>query len=118
LPVYPSLFDLDIFYDKALFVGEFFRGGIKAFRNLFECKKFENSFDFFVIDANVIPMFAGRCIEVKKMADEFCEDYFGIFLADISIRYNHLTKRHFSEIEKGLCFMTSGTSVMLEIKVQ
>ena len=118
LSIYPSLFDLDIFYDKALFVGEFFRGGIKAFRNLFECKKFENSFDFFVIDANVIPMFAGRCIEVKNMADEFCEDYFGIFLADISIRYNYLTKRHFSEIEKGLCFMTSGTSVMLEIKVQ
>jgi hypothetical protein len=85
---------------------------------LFECKKFENSFDFFVIDANVIPMFAGRCIEVKNMADEFCEDYFGIFSICPSLKSRYLTKRHFSEIEKGLCFMTSGTSVMLEIKGQ
>ncbi len=116
LSIYPSLFDLDTFYDNAIFVGEYFKGGIKAFKGLFECKRFEDSFVFFVIDANVIPMFAGRCFEVKVMADEFCNDYFGIFSAFPSIRYNHLKRKYFSEIERGLCFNGTGTSVMLEIR--
>ncbi|ADB57870.1 FIST N-terminal domain-containing protein [Archaeoglobus profundus] len=116
LPIYPSLFDLNVFHDKALFVGEFFEGGVKAFRGLFEEKKFKDSFDFFVIDANAIPMFAGRCIEIRNMANEFCDRYFGIFSAFPSIRYRRLAKKHFSEIERGLCFNGTGTSVMIEIK--
>ncbi|WP_457550147.1 FIST N-terminal domain-containing protein [Archaeoglobus sp.] len=116
LSIYPSLFDLDVFYDKALFVGEYFRGGIRSFEGLFKMKKYDDSFDFFMIDANVIPMFGGRCFEIKKMADEFCKDYFGVFSADISFRYDSLEKNYLSEIEKGLCFMTSGTSAMVEIK--
>ena len=114
--LYPSLFDLDSFYDKALFIGEYFKGGIRAFRGLFEVKKFNDSFDFFVIDANVIPMFAGRCFEIKRMANELCYRYFGILTMCISFRFNKLSKSYFSEIQKGLCFNVTGTSTMLEIK--
>lgn len=116
LKIYPCLFDLDLFYDRAMFLGEHFRGGIRAFRGLFEGKSFEDSFDFFVIDSNVIPMFAGRCVEIKRMAEDFCRDYFGVFSAYPSFKFNILNKNYFSEIQRGLCFMTSGTSAMLEIR--
>ncbi len=79
LPLYPSLFELDKFYDNALFVGEYFKGGIRAFKRLFEMKCYDDSFDFFVIDANAIPMFGGRCYEIKTFADEYCSDYLGVF---------------------------------------
>jgi hypothetical protein len=116
LSLYPSLFDLNSFYNEAVFVGEYFKGGIRAFEGLFETKKYDDSFDFFVIDANTIPMFGGRCFEIKIMADEYCKDYFGVFSAFPSFRYNSLEKNYFSEIEKGLCFNATGTSVMVEIK--
>jgi len=116
LSLYPSLFDLDEFYDRALFIGEYFRGGIRAFEGLFEMKKYDDSFDFFVIDANAIPMFGGRCLEIKMIADRYCKNYFGVFSAIPSFRYNSLEKSYFSEIKKGLCFNATGTSVMVEIK--
>lgn len=118
LSLYSSIFDLDKFYDEALFVGEYFKGGIRSFEGLFEMKKYSDSFDFFIIDANVIPMFGGRCFEIKKMADNYCQDYFGIFSICPSFRKKYLERNYLSEIENGLCFMTSGTSVMVEIKIQ
>ncbi len=116
LLTYPSLFELDKFYDRAFFVGERFEGGVKAFKGLFESKRFEDSFDFFVIDGNVIPMFAGRCAEIKKFADEFCSEYFGIASSMPSIKTKNLHRRHFSEIEDGLCLNGTGTSVMVELR--
>lgn len=115
LPLYPSLFDLDNFYDNAFFVGEYLKGGIRSFKSLFERKNYNDSFDFFVIDSNTIPMFGGRCYEIKNFADEFCSDYFGVFSICPSFRYSKAVG-YFSEIEKGLSFMTSGTSVMIEIR--
>lgn len=116
IKLYPSLFDLDNFYDKAVFVGEYFKGGIRAFRGLFENKKIKDSFDFFMIDLNTIPMFAGRTLEIKNMAEEFCKDYFGIITSFPSFR-GSLNKRHFSEIQNGLCFNGTGTSTMLSLKI-
>jgi hypothetical protein len=70
-----------------------------------------------MIDMSTIPMYAGKCYDIKVFAETYCNNKFlGIFSANPSLRYNKLKKRYFSEIHSGLCFNGTGTSVMLEIK--
>ncbi len=115
LGIYPSLFDMDCFYDEALFLGEYYN--LKRFEELFKCKRFEDSFDLFLIDHNVFPMFGGRVTEIAEYAREFCQRHLGLFTSCPSIRLKRMEKRYMSEIEEGLCFTGTGTSVILEMKL-
>ncbi len=115
LGIYPSLFDTDGFYDEALFLGEYY--SLKRFEELFKCKRFEDSFDLFLIDYNVFPMFGGRVTEVAEYAKTFCQRYLGLFTSCPSIRLRSMEKKFMSEIERGICFNGTGTSAMLEMKL-
>jgi len=114
LRIYPSLFDLDKFYDEALFLGEYY--SLTRFEELFKSKKFEDSFDLFLMDGNIFPMFGGRVHEITNYARGYCRDYLGLFTSYPSIRSKNIRKRYMSEIERGLCFNCTGTSVMIEMK--
>jgi len=116
LNIYSSLFDLDIFYDKAIFLGERIKGGIHSFGEIFENKLYSDTFDIFMIDSNTIMMFGKGVHKIKNFAQQNCKEFFGIFTLCPSFRLSNLIKAYFSEIEKGLCFNSSGTSTMLEIK--
>ncbi len=114
--IYPSLFDLDVFYDTAVFLGEQFRDGIRSFGELFEKKRFNDSFDLFVIDHNTIPMFGRKIHRIVEFAKEFCSNFLGLFSSYPSIRSKLLDRPYLSEIERNLCFNVSGTSTMIEIE--
>ncbi len=116
ISIYPSLFDLDVFYDTAVFLGEQFRDGIKSFGRLFEKKIFSDSFDLFVIDHNTIPMFGRKIHRIVDFAKEFCSNFMGLFSSNPSFKSKLLDRPYLSEIERNLCFNVSGTSVMIEIE--
>jgi len=115
LKIYPSVVDLTDFYDEAVFVGEYLRGGIQAYESTIEkmeCK----DFGLFLIDANVIPMFAGQCIKLKRAIESKCEEFLGLFVKDIAYK-GKAEGRLFSEIDNGLYYMTSGTFTVIDLKL-
>ncbi|MEM0202983.1 MAG: hypothetical protein QXI78_06415 [Archaeoglobaceae archaeon] len=65
LKFYPSLFDTDVFYDEALFAGEFIRGGMK--RVIEEV----HESNFAIIDQNFMLMFEERIVEIAKVLKNY-----------------------------------------------
>ncbi len=114
--LYPSIFDLDNFYSDAVYASEMFKGGLHEYYNLFEKIEKEDSFKFFVIDYNAIPMFSRKLHMLRDYAkDKFIEEFFCVFASNPSIKKNKLSKKYLTEIEKGLCFNGTGTSFMIEV---
>jgi hypothetical protein len=112
--VFPSLFNVNEFYDTAIFCGEFFRGGIKSSGKIFDKKKLLG-FDFFIIDQNTIMSFGG---DIHKLIDVIKEKsnnpYFGVFSTPPSTYSPNLSEKFFSEIDNKICVNVAGTSAILE----
>ena len=113
--IYPSIFELDGFYDECLFLGEFYRGGAQKFGELFEKKRFSDSFDLFVIDHNVIPIFGRNIHYIVEFAKRSNNNFLGIFSSCPSAYIPDLRSRYMSEIERDIFVNLTGTTTMLEI---
>lgn len=111
--LYPSLFDFNGFYNSALFVGETFRGGIKAFGKIFEKKRF-NGFDFFILDHSAVMSFGGDIHRLLDIIREKSKSYFGVLSSYPSVYLPNPDRRYISEIDDGICANLTGTSVILE----
>ncbi len=115
--IYPSIFDLDPFYDRCIFLGEFYKDGVRKFGELFNKKRLKESFDFFVIDYNVIPMFGKNIHKIINIAKEYCTVFLGVISSCPSAYIpSNAQKPYFSEIEKKIFVNVTGTTTMLEIK--
>ena len=112
--LYPSLFNIDEFYDIAAFCGEFFRGGIKTHGKIFEKKESNDSFDFVIIDCNIIMSFGGDIHKLIDVISEKSKSYFGIFICPPSAYLPNLDRKYFSEIDNRICINLTGTSALLE----
>ncbi|NHW88524.1 MAG: hypothetical protein HA490_02550 [Archaeoglobales archaeon] len=104
LKFYPSLFDTDVFFDDAIFAGEFIHGGV---RKLFEVVK---KADFAIFDQNFMLMFEER---VNELIEEI--NGYGIFTSYPSFS-GEVEKRLMSEVENGICVNTTQTMVFLNFK--
>jgi len=101
--IYPSLFELDVFYDTALFCGEIFRGGITSFSEPFESSD-DSSFNLIIIDHNTIPIFGRLVHKIVDLARESMpnSDFLFIFSLAPSMKNAKQTRMFMSEIEKNI----------------
>ncbi len=113
--IYPSIFNLNNFYDSCVFTGEVFRGGISDFYGLFDKPVEEDSFKFFALDYNTIPMFTKKVHLLKERAKEKLRNFLGVIVSNPSIKKKRLSRKYLTEIERGLCFNGTGTSFMVEV---
>ncbi|MDW7989799.1 MAG: hypothetical protein RMH75_03930 [Archaeoglobaceae archaeon] len=104
LRFYPSLFELDKFFDEAIFAGEFVRGGVKSL-----IEKVREA-DFAIIDQNFMLMFEERVVEVFKNIGGH-----GVLTSFPSFTGN-LRRNFMSEIERGICVNGTETMVFLNFK--
>ncbi len=116
IKIYISLFELDEFFNEALFFGELFSNGIKNYRNLFLFKTFNDSFDIFFIDYNIIPMFGKGIQYIRKFAKDNSSQFLGLITLNPSSKISMIKRRYISENEPNIFFNCTGTSAMLEIK--
>ncbi|WP_202320129.1 hypothetical protein [Archaeoglobus neptunius] len=87
---YPSLFDLDVFFSEAVFVGEVLKGGISRVINELE------STSFVVLDQNIMLMFEDQIVKVVDKTQSF-----GVISSHPS--YTGLLKKNcMSEVEDGI----------------
>jgi len=113
--IYPSTFNLNKFYESCVFTGEAYKGGISDFYGLFNNVSFEDSFLFFVIDFNIIPMFSKRIHLLRNyIKDNLNNEYIGILSSFPSFKSYRFKRKYLTEIEKNLCFNGTGTSFMVE----
>ncbi len=121
LNFYPSIFDLDVFYDEAIFCGEVFGGGIKEMIKVFDYKIFDSALDFFVIDCNIMMAYGGKVHSMINLIKRKSGNFFGIFSACPSAYIPEgsviFKKRYLSEIEKNIFATGSGTITLLELKI-
>ncbi len=116
LSIYPSLFELDNFYDDAAFCAEYYKGGIRVFGGVFE-KKELTGFDFFVIDQNAIMSFGGEVFKLKEVITKKSKSFFGVFSSFPSAYIvNSSERKYLSEIEDRLFVNLSGTSALIEFE--
>lgn len=113
--IYPSLFDLEYFYDDTAFIGEIFRGGIHTFGKIFDFKRY-NNFDFLVIDFDTIMSFGGDVYKLTEFINRKSKSCFGVFSCPPSAYIPKPNTRFMSEIEKGLFVNCTGTSFLLDFK--
>lgn len=112
--LYPSLFDLDNFHSEAIFYGEFFKGGVKRFGDMFNYKKFQESFDFFIVDHNSIMSYGGDIHILVDILNNKCKQWFGVFSSNPSAYLPSPHRKHLTEVSDGVCFNCVGTSTMIE----
>ncbi len=114
--LYPSIFDLENFYESAIYTSEMFKGGVHGYYPLLEKAKKVSSFKFFAIDYNAIPMFSKKLHSIRNYASELYEgDFLGVFASNPSVEKSTFDRKYLTEIEKGLCFNGTGTSFMVEV---
>lgn len=104
LKFYPSLFDTDIFYDEALFAGEFIKGGIMRV-----IEKVHES-DFAIVDQNIMLMFEERVVEISRVLKSY-----GV-LSSFPSYTGKLGKEFMSEVERNICINTGMTMAFLNFK--
>ncbi|MEM2802470.1 MAG: hypothetical protein QXK59_06525 [Archaeoglobaceae archaeon] len=104
LRFYPSLFDLDVFFDEAIFAGELLKEGIKR------VKEELSEVDFFLFDQNLMLMFEEKIVEIAKILNSY-----GVLTSTPSLA-GKLEKKFMSEIEKGICVNGTETMVFLNFK--
>jgi hypothetical protein len=114
--LYPSLIDLNNFYDKSVLLGETFKGGLSRFGEIFKKRRYADSFVFFIMDSNTIMMFGGCVHKIIKTVKDYCSNYLGVFSGCPSVYLKNLDRNYFTEIEKNVCSCGTGTNVMLEIR--
>ncbi len=115
--IYPSTFELDKFYSECIFSGEMYKGGITDFYGMLD-KVESDTFKFFSIDYDVIPMFSKSVHKLRReIASRFEGNFLGIF-AQAAFKSQKLDKRYMSEIEKGICFNGTGTATIVEVDLQ
>lgn len=115
LNIYPSLFDLNDFYNKAAFVGEIYRGGIKGFGEIFDKKKF-TGLDLFILDQNIIMSYGEYVHRLLDVINNKSNVYFGIFSSFPSAYIPNPDKKFFSEVDDKICLNVTGTSALLEFE--
>ena len=105
LKFYPSLFDTDMFFDDALFAGEFIRGGVKrVLENVRET-------DFAIFDHHFMLMFEERVVEIIKEK----EISYGVFSSYPSFA-GRLKRKLMSEVENSIYINSSLTMAFLNFK--
>jgi len=113
ISLYPSLFDLGEVYEDAIFYGEFFKGGVKKFGQIFENKMQETTFDFFIMDCNTIMSYGGDIYTLVEILKKNSARWFGIFLSPPSAYLPSVSKKYLVEIENRICYNNCGTSAIL-----
>ncbi|MBO8183797.1 MAG: hypothetical protein H0Z28_13585 [Archaeoglobus sp.] len=112
--IYPSLVELDEFYETSFFMGETFKGGTKKFSEIAELKKM-NGFDLFLLDFNTIPAFRKEIYKILDGIKAHSERSLSIFTTTPSAYIpNYNGKRLFSEVDKNIFFNASGANGLLE----
>ena len=114
--LYPSIFTLEDFYDKCLFLGEFYKDGFRRYMELFDKKKFDDSFDIIMIDHNVIPMFGKRIHTIMKQIKDFSNEFLLLITSFPSCRKTSENRRYLSQVYDDTFINLTGTSAMIEIK--
>lgn len=104
LNFYPSLFETDLFYDEAIFGGEFIKGGIER------VSEESQESEFAILDQNFMLMFEERIVEIVDVIKGH-----GVFTSFPSYT-GKLRKNFMSEIERNLCVNGTGTMVFLNFK--
>lgn len=102
LKMYPSLFDLDIFTDEGIFVGERISGGIERVK-----KELNFEADFIALDQNFILMFEEGLVKVLKDFNGF-----GVITSCPSKCGPDLMRM--SEIEKNIFVNTTFSTLMMK----
>lgn len=111
--IWPSLFELDYFYDRAAFSGEY-GTTIHSFAKIADRKKFIDSFDFYIMDNQSISMCPYDLHKLPEILDRKSRDWFGVFSTTPSAYLPSPDRRYLTEIDNNICIGCSGTSVMLE----
>ncbi len=104
IEIYPSLFELDVFMENAVFFAEIIRGGINLLKNYFD----EKDFNFCAIDQNMFLMYEEKVHRLK----DFIESY-----AIFTSYPNYTTtkgKHMMSEIEKKIYVNLTRTAAFIE----
>jgi len=112
--LHPALFDLDGFYDDAVFLGEVFKGGIEAFSRILSPSG-DDEFILYIIDQNTIMSYGGGVHNLfNKLYNS--KNNFAVFSSFPSAFMPKTKRRYLTEISKGVCVSTSGTSALLKFK--
>ncbi len=114
--LYPSIFDLDNFYSNAVYTSEMFKGGVPSIYELINKIKKDDSFKFFALDFNIIPMFSKKIHLFRKYINSLnIREYLGIIVSLPSYKGKQIKYKYLSEIEKNIYFNGTGTSFMIEV---
>ena len=113
--MYPSIMQLDNFYDRCMFLGESFKGGIKKFAEIAKKKKFEG-FDLFIFDMDTIPAFGKGIYKIIEEIKEKSSNMISIFTAPPSAFIPHSTTKAISEFDDDIFATSSGSNALLEFK--
>jgi hypothetical protein len=116
--IYPSLANLHDTYDRAIFVGEVFRGGPKKFAQVVQNKKFYDSFDLVLIDLNTIPAFKSGVYKIVSEVKKSSPRSFCIFVAHPSAFLPQKYKKSLIEFCSNVFVTSSGSSAILEFEAK
>lgn len=110
---HPSIFELDYFYEDGIFFGEHYKGGVRQLVRVFERVKEDAEFDFFVIDSQSIFSFGRGLFQIFDIVKAYSTNYFGILSLSPSF-YSVESTNLMSEIEKGIHYFATGSTVLME----
>lgn len=102
--LYPSLYELDIFYDEAIFFAETVKGGIRTIVNYIP----DQEFNFCALDQYLLLMYEDRIHAIKSKISGY-----GIFTSYPSFTSPNLERGLLSEVEEKLCINVMRTMVFV-----
>ncbi|AIY90005.1 hypothetical protein GACE_0959 [Geoglobus acetivorans] len=119
LNFYPYFLDLDVFEDSGLILGEIFVESPEEFVFFDSIVGNNACFRIFFVDSTTLLAYRG---DTYRMYDFLCDtckgDWLLIFTSASSAKMikDYNSKKFLSEIDGGICYFSSGTSLMVELK--
>ncbi len=104
--LHPSIFDLDVFSDEALFIVEPYKGGWR--RRLSRMVDDVGEANLLFIDQNFFLMYRDSVFEILSSPLPG-NDFLGVFTSYPSYASSNLNRRFMTEVERGICLNLTST---------
>jgi|Deesub1362A_J573_1020465.scaffolds.fasta_scaffold00610_23 hypothetical protein len=114
--IYPIFYDTDYLDEEVFFSYDPFVGKLLNFVSFFNYKKISDSFDFFILDAGMIPAYSDRMLKIIPPIKERSKKWFGVVTAPPSAYLPETlkVKEYLTEIETRITCTAGGSGVLLE----